>query len=47
MEFIRGKRFLLVELEVRGKVVPLYAMKAWGGVESITPRILNLGTECE
>jgi hypothetical protein len=47
VEFVRGKRFILVDLEVRSKVAPLHAMKACGGVEFITPRILNLGTGCE
>jgi len=47
MEFVRGKRFILVELEVRNKLVPVHAMKACRGVEFITPRILNLGTGCE
>ena len=47
MEFVRGKRFILVDLEVRSKVVPVHAMKACGGVEFITPLILNLGTGCE
>jgi len=47
VEFVRGKRFILVDLEVRSKVVPVHAMKACGGVEFITPLILNLGTGCE
>jgi hypothetical protein len=41
------KRFLLVDLEVRSKVVSVHAMKADGGVEFITPRFLKLGTGCE
>jgi len=47
MKFVRGKRFLLVDLEVRNKFVPVHAMKGCGRVEFIIPRILNLGTGCE
>jgi hypothetical protein len=30
VEFVRGKRFIVVDLEVRSKVVPVHAMKACG-----------------
>ena len=46
--FVRGIWFLLLDLEVRSQVVPVHAMKVYGGVEFIylTPRILNLGSGC-
>jgi hypothetical protein len=30
VEFVRGKRFVLVDLEVRSEVVPVHAIKALG-----------------
>ena len=32
---------------VKGKVVPIHAIKAYGGSRRIAPLILNLGTRCE